>query len=361
MKINAWSYRFREAEPADIPALKEIRDTVVENALRGGTIEEDAYSLAFFNEGKAWVCELDGVLIGFSCGRPVKRDVWALFIKKDHEGRGIGNRLMELLEAWMFSQNCLFIGLTTEPGTRAERLYRRRGWLPGEVSSHGDREFILYPRGHLPTRDEIDALPEGSVESPLRVLVSACLGGRMCGVDGSSNGEYPWIRRLMALPNVKAVTFCPEDFSFGTPRSLPDIHGGNGFDVLDGKARVLTDQGEDWTEGMIRAAEAMLRMATENRVDIAVLMDISAACGSQVIYDGCRLVKDKKYQKGPGVAAALLLRNGFRVISQRDFRTLEYLYRRLDPNHLIDEQAVDHHETEWYQKYFAESLGGAER
>ncbi len=46
--------------------------------------------------------------------------------------------------------------------------------------------------------------------------------------------------------NVKAVTFCPEDYSFGTPRSLPDIHGGNGFDVLDGKARVLTDKGEDW-------------------------------------------------------------------------------------------------------------------
>jgi hypothetical protein len=35
------------------------------------------------------------------------------------------------------------------------------------------------------------------------------------------------------------VNFRPEDFSFGTPRMTPNSHGGNGFDVLDGKARSL--------------------------------------------------------------------------------------------------------------------------
>ena len=108
----------------------------------------------------------------------------------------------------------------------------------------------------------------------------------------------------MALPSVKPVTFCPEDFAFGTPRDLPDIHGGDGFAVLEGRARVLTQKGEDCTAGMLGAAHEMLRIALEHRIDLAVLMDMSAACGSQVISDGCRLVAARKYQQGPGVAAA---------------------------------------------------------
>jgi hypothetical protein len=33
------------------------------------------------------------------------------------------------------------------------------------------------------------------------------------------------------MPNVQVFNFCPEDFSFGTPRALCNIHGGDGFDV----------------------------------------------------------------------------------------------------------------------------------
>ncbi len=156
----------------------------------------------------------------------------------------------------------------------------------------------------------------------------------------------------MSLPNVRAVKFCPEHFSFGTPRDLPDIHGGNGFDVLDGKARVLSHKGEDMTRGMLLAANEMLRIAKEEKVDLAILMDMSAACGSQVISDGYRLAAERKYQKGPGVASALLMRNGITVISQRDFRTIEFLFKKLDPSHDIDPQAIDHHENDWYRKYF---------
>lgn len=209
-----------------------------------------------------------------------------------------------------------------------------------------------HPNMHLPTREEIEGLPTFTPEHPIKILVSACLAGEMCGVDGTSYGEHPWIKKLITLPNVQAVRFCPEHFSFGTPRDLPDIHGGNGFDVLDGRARVLSDKGVDMTGGMIAAAQEMLRIAKGSSVDLAILMDMSAACGSQVISDGFRLIPDRKYQKGPGVAAALLLRNGIRVVSQRDFRTLEYLYRKLDPNHVVDPHAVDHHDTDWFQSYF---------
>jgi uncharacterized protein YbbK (DUF523 family) len=80
---------------------------------------------------------------------------------------------------------------------------------------------------------------------------------------------------------------------------------------------VISDKGEDWTNGMITSAQAMLKLARENDIELAILMDMSAACGSQVISNGCRLVESRKYQKGPGVSGAL-----------------------------------DHHETDWYRSYF---------
>lgn len=193
-----------------------------------------------------------------------------------------------------------------------------------------------------------------STADPLRVLVSACLTGVACGFDGTANGEYPSVLRLLSYDTVRLIRFCPEEFSFGSPREMCDIHGGDGRDVLRGKARVLTESGVDWTDGMIRAAERMLDVARRERVELAVMMDISAACGSQVIYDGNRFAPEKKYQIGAGVAAALLLENGFQVISQRDFASLEILYAKIDPQHVVDESAIDHHETDWYRGYFEE-------
>ena len=193
-----------------------------------------------------------------------------------------------------------------------------------------------------------------STADPLRVLVSACLTGVACGFDGTANGEYPSVLRLLSYDTVRLIRFCPEEVSFGSPREMCDIHGGDGRDVLRGKARVLTESGVDWTDGMIRAAERMLDVARRERVELAVMMDISAACGSQVIYDGNRFAPEKKYQIGAGVAAALLLENGFQVISQRDFASLEILYAKIDPQHVVDESAIDHHETDWYRGYFEE-------
>ena len=103
---------------------------------------------------------------------------------------------------------------------------------------------------------------------------------------------------------------------------------------------------------MIAASEKMLAIARQEKIELAVLMDISAACGSQVIYDGNRFAPEKKYQIGAGVCAAQLKRNGFKVISQRDYASLEILYAKIDPSHRVDSSKVDHHEIEWYKNYF---------
>jgi uncharacterized protein YbbK (DUF523 family) len=191
-------------------------------------------------------------------------------------------------------------------------------------------------------------------DNPLRILVSACLTGIKCGVNGDTYGEYPSVLKLLDYDNVKLIPFCPEDFVFGTPREMCDIYGGSGIDVLEGSAKVLTASGVDWTEGMIRASEKMLEVARSNQVEVAVMMDISAACGSHVIYDGNRHAENKKYQIGMGVCGAQLARAGFKIVSQREFETLEILYSRLDPSHKIDETAKDFDQHAWYIGYFKE-------
>lgn len=137
------SYSYREATRADIPKMKHIRDNVVENVLVTVKIEIPDYEQALFVDGRGWVCLCAGEIVGFSCGRLKLGDVWALFIDRAHEGKGLGNRLMELLEVWMFSNGCEELKLTTEPGTRAEKLYRRRGWLEFGVTTSGEIEFRL--------------------------------------------------------------------------------------------------------------------------------------------------------------------------------------------------------------------------
>lgn len=204
---------------------------------------------------------------------------------------------------------------------------------------------------HLPSELEIAGWPTFTEEHPLQLLVSGCLTGLPCGIDGSSYGApYSHTTRLLQLPNVRVVGFCPEDFAFGTPRATPDIHGGTGFDVLDGTARVFSDTGQDWTTQMVAAAGAMLRVAQENDVRLALLMDISAACGSQVIYDGPRSAG--RHQAGQGVCAALLIRHGIKVLSQRDHRTLDAVLSTLDSNYRSHPAARDHHETPWYLETF---------
>lgn len=185
--------------------------------------------------------------------------------------------------------------------------------------------------------------------------MSACLSGIRCGWDGTANGEYPSALKILNYDTVKVVTFCPEEYSFGSPREMCDIHGGTGFDVLDGKAKLLTESGRDWTKEIITASEKMLEIARKENVELAILMDISAACGSQVIYSGSRFSENKVYQIGAGVAAAQLIRNGFKVISQRDFASLEWVYSKFDPTHQIDASKIDHHETSWYKDYFKTS------
>lgn len=142
------------------------------------------------------------------------------------------------------------------------------------------------------------------------ILVSACLAGRACRFDGSSNKD-DLVARLVA--EGRAVLVCPEeDGGLATPRPPAEIVGGDGHDVLAGRARVVTRAGRDVTEAYVRGAEKALDAARRAGARTAVLKARSPSCGKGCIYDGSF---SQSTSPGDGVTTALLEANGIRVVA----------------------------------------------
>lgn len=143
------------------------------------------------------------------------------------------------------------------------------------------------------------------------VLMSACLAGRACTHRGESN-EQPDLLPLAS----DAVLVCPEvEGGLGTPRPPAEIIGGDGADVLDGRARVVTVDGEDVTDAFVRGAEAAVAAAREHGISTAVLKARSPSCGCGSTYDG---TFSHTLRAGDGVTAAALRRAGVTVRTEED-------------------------------------------
>lgn len=188
-----------------------------------------------------------------------------------------------------------------------------------------------------------------TASDPLRVLFSACLLGQPTGWEGGPYTDDLAVR-LSTLPTVRPIAFCPENATLGTPRPLTTIHGGNGRDVLAGRARVLETTGRDVTKELVAGGEAMLAAARRGDAELAVLLEISDSCGSHALYLGPP--EEKRYQKGTGVAAAILTNAGIPIVGQRDAATLGRILGALDPTFRPDRSAIDFVEGEWFRDYF---------
>ncbi|CAH8773120.1 DUF523 domain-containing protein [Paenibacillus dendritiformis] len=146
------------------------------------------------------------------------------------------------------------------------------------------------------------------------IIVSACLAGLEVRYDGTHRLDH---RIAKLLEEGKAVTACPELLGgFSTPREPAEIIGGDGEDVLDGKARVIERTGQDVTAMYVEGAWETLRQAQAVNATLVVLKEYSPSCGSSMIYNGEFAGKAKA---GLGVTAALLRRHGIEVISEEQF------------------------------------------
>ena len=146
-----------------------------------------------------------------------------------------------------------------------------------------------------------------------RLLVSACLAG----IDCTNRGKNNLNKRIEILANSgHAIALCPEVFGMlGVPRESAEIVDGDGSDVIDGRARVISSSGKDLTRTFLVGARKVLEIVKRYDIEEAILKSKSPSCAVGRIYDGTftGTLKD-----GDGVLTALLKRNGLKVITEKE-------------------------------------------
>lgn len=135
---------FREATIADIPQIQVVRHAVTENTLSDPSLVPDSDVEDYIlRRGKGWICEIDGVIVGFSIVSVADKNVWALFVTPGHDKKGIGRRLHDEMMNWYFSKTTDPIWLGTAPNTRAESFYRKAGWRETGMHGKGEIKFVM--------------------------------------------------------------------------------------------------------------------------------------------------------------------------------------------------------------------------
>ena len=128
-------------------------------------------------------------------------------------------------------------------------------------------------------------------------LVSACLLGLKTRYDGRKVViDYP----SQAFATGICIPVCPEQLGgLPTPRVAADLKGGDGCDVLAGRAKVITREGLDVTENFILGARQVLEIAKKQQISKVFFKSRSPSCG---------------LKPNIGVTAALLLSEGYTVV-----------------------------------------------
>jgi len=136
--------QFREAQLTDIPALFDVRYSVTENVLRNRALVTVADTEDYLTRrGKGWLCEINEQVVGFGIADLQDHSIWALFVRPEHVGSGVGRHLHHLMLAWYFTQTSQTVWLSTSPNTRAEEFYRRQGWQDTGRTSSGEVRFEM--------------------------------------------------------------------------------------------------------------------------------------------------------------------------------------------------------------------------
>ena len=153
------------------------------------------------------------------------------------------------------------------------------------------------------------------------LLVSRCLLGEACRYNGEAKGNEAVIRLLAdRRPGVDYLPICPECAGgLPIPRSPGEIEQGRTAEVLNGTARIIGKQGEDYTAAFRRGAEIVLETALRHHCRFALLKENSPSCGSRQIYDGS--FSGKKIN-GMGLCAYLLKQHHIKVYSEKNMEEL---------------------------------------
>lgn len=80
---------FREATKGDIKQIFVVQYSVKENMLSEADLVDESICESYLTErGKGWVCEINGVIVGFAIADLKDNNIWALFLKPEYERQG---------------------------------------------------------------------------------------------------------------------------------------------------------------------------------------------------------------------------------------------------------------------------------
>lgn len=156
--------------------------------------------------------------------------------------------------------------------------------------------------------------------------MSACLLGVNCRWDGENRynsalnaDTWEWLavqrvstRKIDGDEMVICVPVCPEQLGgLTTPREPAEIQGGDGDDVLAGRARAITKSGLVVADNFIRGAQEVLKIARLCGADAFIGKWRSPSCSTNFgVPDGSF---SDKLRPGLGVCAALLKQNHIKL------------------------------------------------
>ena len=133
-------------------------------------------------------------------------------------------------------------------------------------------------------------------------LISACLVGLNCKYNGKNNFNE---KAFELVKNGKAIPICPEQLGgLATPRTPAEII------MVDGRRRVITEEGKDVTEEFERGAKEVLSLCQNLNIEKVILKAKSPSCGVGQIYNG---EFNGTLTSGNGITAQLLIENGIDV------------------------------------------------
>ena len=142
---------FRLIQPEDLSEIIDVRASTRENPISRATLRDAGITEASTAEllrttHRGWLCEVSGRIVGFAIGDGKTGELWVIAILPDFEGRGIGSRLMDAVEGWLWSRGWpeLWLWTSADPKLRAFTFYAKRGWAVTETKD--DVVYMKKPR-----------------------------------------------------------------------------------------------------------------------------------------------------------------------------------------------------------------------
>ena len=119
----------RLARLSDLDDLVAVRMSVSENRIAEAARVPVHEYRNFIRHRAMFVWTEGGTIVGFSAADPTSGTIWALFVRPERNGCGIGTALLDKTCRMLKRRGREIATLSTGPETGAAEFYRKRGWV----------------------------------------------------------------------------------------------------------------------------------------------------------------------------------------------------------------------------------------